>query len=713
MAPAGEPSCKQTRKAPFSSGGLTLFKKIDSILQAKSVAIIGASERGRWPKIIYRNLKDHGFAGEVYPVNPNYDVVWGAKCHRDMAALANKVDHAVVIVPAPAVLGVMEQSVKAGIKSATVYAANMGDGPYPESHERARKLLKMCEEAGVVLGGPNCMGAMSWREKLFLYPNANMPKFGPGPIGAVFQSGGTLQMFVESCGARGLRFSYAASSGNELGVDLADYVNFLVDDPNTEVIALFVEGLRRVDAFKEAAARALAAGKPIVCIKTGRSVKSQEAAQSHTGAIGGDWMAFAAMCERYGIVICPSLDDMTETLLAFQQPRRPKGRRIALVTTSGGSVDLLYDYGDETGALFPDFSAKTKKRIRPFIPEEISIKNPLDCGIPQTFEIQANFCEAILEEPNVDIVAFTSRLGRMTEEDALPLKKVVQNAKKPIIAFERMRYPVNPETLKIQDHLGVPFLQGLPETVRALNALAFYGERLGRKIKALPKPKGKRADLEGAALDKLLAKHRVTAPKSAMAKNDKDAAKAAAKIGFPVALKVIAPAFSHKTEVGGVLLGLSSAAAVQEGVKTLEKRIRKADRKAVITGYLVQEMATGVEMIVGCRRDPIYGPVIVIGAGGIMVELLKDSAMRLLPVTAGDVRAMLSEIKASKLLEGFRGAPPADIDAFVQSVVGLGDAFLNHRNLLDDLEVNPMIVRRKGEGVAAVDVRLVWRTDAN
>jgi acetyltransferase len=688
-----------------------LFKKIDALLRAKSVAIIGASERGRWPRIIYQNLVENGFEGGVYPVNPNYDEVWGVQCHRDVAALAGKVDHAVVIVPAPAVLGAMERAISAGVRSATVYAANMGDGPYPQSHERARKLLEMCQGAGVVLGGPNCMGAMSWREKLFLYPNANMPKFGPGPVGAIFQSGGTLQMFVETCGARGVRFSYAASSGNELGVDLADYVNFLVDDPETRVIALFIEGLRRVDAFKEAASRALAAGKPIVCIKTGRSLKSQEAAQSHTGAIGGDWTAFAALCERYGIVICPSLDDMTETLLAFQQPRRPKGRRIGFVTTSGGSVDLLYDYGDEAGAVFPEFSAKTKKRIRPFIPEEISIKNPLDCGIPQTFAIQADFCDAILAEPHVDMVAFTSRLGRMTLEDTEPLRKVAEKAKKPLIAFERMRYPIKPETLKIQDALGIPFLQGLPETVRALNALAFYGERADRKIKSPAEPKGRRASLEGAAIDALLEKHAVTLPKAILAKTAKEAAKAAKKIGFPVALKVVAPAFSHKTEVGGVLLGLKSAAEVEAGVATLEKRIHKASKKAAITGYLVQEMISGVEMIVGCRVDPIYGPLIVIGAGGIMVELLKDLAMRLLPVSDADVCAMLEEIKASKLLDGFRGAPAADRAAFVKAVVGVGDLFLNHRHLIDDLEINPLIVRHSGEGVAAVDVRLVWRKD--
>jgi acyl-CoA synthetase (NDP forming) len=686
-----------------------VFKNLNSVLSAKSLALVGASERARWPKVIYQNLIDNGFEGEVYPINPNYDEVWGVKCYRGISTLPKPVDHAIVIVPARSVLDVVAEGLKAGIKSTTVYAANVGDGPYPESHERGRKLLKMCNDAGVTVAGPNCMGAVSWKEKLFLYPNSNLPKFGPGPVGVVFQSGGSLQFFIESNGARGLRFSYAISSGNELGVDLADYINFLVDDKETKVIALFIEGLRRVEPFKVAAARALAAGKPIVAIKTGRSQKSREAAQSHTGAIGGDWTAFAALCERYGIVICPTLDDMTETLLAFQQPKLPKGRRIGFVTTSGGSVDLLYDYGEDTGAVFPEFSAKTKKIIRPHIAEEITIKNPLDCGIPQSVEIQAQFCEAILNEPSIDMVAFAARPGRMTVEEAEPLTRLAKKAGKPLIAFERMRYPLTAEAAKTQAHMGIPFLQGLPETVRAMNALAFYGARARKKVRLPAAPKGKASNLSGPAFDKLLDRKGVTLPKSALVKTAKDAGKAAAKIGFPVAVKVVAPAFSHKTEVGGVLLGLRSAAAVEEGVKTLEARIRKADKKAKITGYLIQEMVSGVEMIVGCQVDPIYGPIVLIGAGGVLVELLKDVAMRLLPVTADDVRAMLSEIKSAKLLDGYRGSKPADTEALVKAVVGLGDVFLDHRHLLDDLEVNPLIVRPKGKGVAAVDVRPVKR----
>ncbi len=689
-----------------------MFKKIDSILKAKSIALVGASERARWPKTIYNNLKAAGYAGRVFPVNPRYDEIWGERCYRGIGLTPEPVEHALVIVPAANVVEVVEEGVEAGIKSATIYAANVGDGPHPVSHERGRRLLRIARDSGIVIGGPNCMGAASWREKLFLYPNVNMPKFEAGPVGVVFQSGGSLQFFIETCGGRGLKFSYAISSGNELVVDLADYVNFLVNDPETKVIALFIEGIRRVDAFKEAAARALAAKKPIVVIKTGRTQKSRDAAQSHTGAVGGDYTAFEALCERYGIVIAPSLDDMTETLLAFQQPRLPKGPRIGAVTTSGGAVDLLFDYAEDAGAVFPPYSAKTLKTIRPHIAEEVTLKNPLDCGIPRDIATQAMFCRTVLADPNIDMVVFANRPGRMTIEEAAPLKELADKTTKPLLAFERMRYAVNPESLAVQDHLGIPFMQGLPEALRGMNALWFYAQRAGRKIKLPAAPKGKAPSLKGEAFDRLLGRKGLTLPKSALVKTPEDAAKAAGRIGFPVVLKIVAPAFSHKTEVGGVLLGLKDKAAVADGARTLEGRIRKVDRKARITGYLVQEMVSGVEMIVGCRNDPVYGPVVLVGAGGIMVELIKDVAMRLLPVTADDVRAMLGELKSFKLLEGFRGSRKADVEALVAAVVGLSDIFLDHRHLLDDLEVNPLIVRPKGKGVAAVDVRPIRRAAA-
>ena len=223
----------------------------------------------------------------------------------------------------------------------------------------------------------------------------------------------------------------------------------------------------------------------------------------------------------------------------------------------------------------------------------------------------------------------------------------------------------------------------------------------------LPAANGKAAELDGKAFDKLLASHDVTLPKSRLCRTGAEAARAAARIGFPVAVKIVAPKFSHKTEVGGVMLNLTSARDVSAATRTLAARIRKADRKAEITGYLVQEMVSGVEIIVGCRTDPVYGPVVLLGAGGILVELMKDATMRLLPVTASDVRGMIDDLQAKKLLAGFRGARPADTAALVRAVVGLSKIFLRHRDTLADLEINPLIVREKGKGVAAVDVRPV------
>jgi acetyltransferase len=527
----------------------------------------------------------------------------------------------------------------------------------------------------------------------------------------VFQSGGTLQFWVQTAQTRGLRFSYAMSSGNELGLDLADYINFFVDDPETRTIVLFIEGIRRMDVFKAACARALAAGKPIVAIKTGRTQRSREAAQSHTGAVGGDWAGYEALCERYGIINCPTLDDLTETALAFQQGRFPKGPRIGVVTTSGGTVDLLYDYGEDTGAQMPPYAKKTLAHIASQIPKEMTPKNPLDCGIPAGTDTLVSICQAVLDDPGIDMLAFAGQIssGRANLEDAEALKGLLAHSAKPVIGFGRMRYQLSAESIRFQDHAGIPYLQGLPETLLALNGLAAYGARVGKKVPALPRAKGKPADLQGKAFDRLLNAAGVTLPKSAFCETATAAAKAAKKIGFPVALKIVAPKFSHKTEVGGVLLGLSSTAEVTAGGKTLAGRLRKIDRKVEISGYLVQEMVSGVEMIAGCREDPVYGPVILLGAGGILVELMRDAVTRLLPVNAADVRAMIRELKAEKLLKGFRGKKPADIDALVRAVVGLGRIYLDHRESLADLEVNPLIVREKGKGVAAVDVRPIRR----
>jgi acetyltransferase len=673
-----------------------------------SIAIVGASERAKWPTQIFRNLRDFGYPGQIYPVNPRLTEVWGVKCFPDLAALPQPPDHALVIVPAPVVLEVMETGIKAGLKSATVYASQIGEGENPEIVERGAALKALIENSGLVVCGPNCMGAMALRQKYFGYPNDELCRLTPGSVAMVTQSGGTLQYLGQVGAQRGVKFSYMISSGNEIDLDLADYVNFLVEDPHTRVITLFIEGIRRPQAFMAAAGRALAAGKPIIAIKTGRSQKSRDSARSHTGAIAGDYGAFTAMCERYGIVVCPTLDDMVEMTLAFQSGRLPKGPRVGWVTTSGGTVDLLYDYLDEMGGIeTPDFDATTKSAIRPLVSPELALKNPLDAGNPAGEAESAALCRAVAADPNVDILAWGSTLpsGKRARDPTI-LRSVPESTDKPVIAFVRMSFPVEGAALEFQEQVGFPYLQGLPETVRALTALTFYSARKGRPVAPLAPPRGSAMTLDGSAFAHALATAGLTPPQSGVAASPTEAAEIAARIGFPVALKIISARVSHKTEVGGVRLNLKSAAEVEGAATALATAFARSMPDAPLEGLLVQEMVEGIEIIVGAHTDALFGPMITVGAGGILVELVRDVAFRLLPVAPGEVRAMIGELKAAKLLAGFRGAGAADTEALVAAICGLADLYLDHRHLLNDLEVNPLIVLPQGKGVRAVDVRL-------
>ncbi len=672
------------------------------------MAIVGASERARWSSQIFTNLRQFGYAGRIVLVNPRQQKVFGEDCVPSLRTLSEPVDHAMVIVPAAHVADVLSDAEAAGVKSATVYASAFGDGESEPSRERGAWLKQFLANSRLRVSGPNCMGSYSFREKLFAYPNTELCSIPPGPVGAVFQSGGTLQFWLKSAAERGLRFSYAISSGNEADLDLADFLDFMVDDPHTRQIVLFIEGIRRPDAFMRAAGRALEAGKPVLAIKTGATAKSRSAAASHTGAIGGDYAAYLAMCERYGIVNCRSLENLMETTLAFQCGRLPKGPRIGFVTTSGGTVDLLYDYAEAVGAVIPEFSAATNAALIPHLQEGISPKNPLDTGIPTTLKAAADQMEIVARDPSVDMVAWASPLpGKGGQwNDVHELRRLLSVTDKPVVGFGRMVHQMTQDGLDVQEKAGFPFLQALEPTLRALNALWFFAERAGRM--PLAPPLAPASDLTPATLEAALKRYGIAMPRSRNVESPQAAADAAATIGFPVALKIRSADIVHKTEAGGVMLDLKSAQQVLEAAETLLQAARAAHPGARIDGFLVQEMVSGVEAIVGAHADPLYGPLLLVGSGGILVELVRDVAQRLLPVEPRDIAAMIDGLKLDRLLAGYRGRPAADRTAFESSALALAQFYLDHRARIAEIEINPLIVRP--HGAVAVDVRVAWRS---
>ena len=430
------------------------------------------------------------------------------------------------------------------------------------------------------------------------------------------------------------------------------------------------------------------------------------------------------MCERYGIVNCRSLDDLVETALAFQGGRLPKGPRMGFVTTSGGTVDLLYDYAATEGAAMPDFADATKAALLPLMQAGIAPKNPLDVGIPSTLQIAAQICEIAARDPNIDMVAWAANMPRRPDAwgDMSPLRQVLAKTDKPIVAFGRMIQQMGDEHVAAQETVGFPFLQGIEPTIRALNGLWFHAARRGR-LPATPPPAA-RSDLSPATLPATLARYDIALPKSEAVASPAEAAAAAARIGFPVALKIRSRDILHKTEAGGVALDLRDRAAVEAAAHALAAAARAAQPHARIDGFLVQEMVAGVETIIGARSDPLYGPMLLIGAGGVMVELVEDAALRMLPVDAAEVGGMIDALKLAKLLAGFRGRPAADRAALEAAALALGRLFLDHRSTIAEIEVNPLIVRasgggsdgganraRQASGAVAVDVRVVWRQD--
>ena len=404
---------------------MTSFQRrpVENVLSAKSVAIVGASPKGRWPMGIYRNLKK-AYKGKIFLINPNYQEIENHPCYPNLAALPEVPEELLILIPTRAVLGTLEEATKLGAKSATIYTAGFGEGDDPKGKERAQAMKDLCERTGFVICGPNCMGSYSLIEGLWTFPTST-PLLKRGPVGLIFQSGGSLGNWIKGATERGIGFTYAVSSGNEISLDLVDYLSFMVDDPGTKVILLMAEGIRRPNEFMAVAREALNKNKPILVVKLGRSEMGKRQAISHTGALAGADEVFDAVCNRLGLIRCPTLEDLTEMALAFMAVRYPRGGRAAIVVNSGGMKGLICDHAEELNANLAQLSDKTQEAVRPLIPPELAVENPLECGVAGFGDEQGfiNIVKLHAEDDGVDLLAIHGELPRYPEKREATLFK--------------------------------------------------------------------------------------------------------------------------------------------------------------------------------------------------------------------------------------------------------------------------------------------------
>ena len=485
-----------------------MFRDVECLLRPKVIAIVGASDssRGGWAQEIYDNLGHCGFPAKLYLVNPKRKRAVGPAGlsefrRRSRSASISRSPS----FPRPSIPDTLAEAAAHGLKCALIYAAQFGEGGDPEGQARAQALQTALRQARASHLRPELHGlAGAAREAPALSGQARA-RAAPGSVGVVFQSGGTFQFWLQQASLRGLDFSYAVSSGNELDLDLADYINFLVDDEHTKIIACLVEGIRRPQAFMAAAEKALAARKPIVLVKLGRSERGKAAAASHTGAIAGDDAVFDAVCRKYGIVRCPSLDDLIETCLAFTQGRLPKGPRIAMACYSGGAKGLILDYASDEGAEMAPLTPETKSKLPGMIDPGLAAENPLDVG--PTVGVQAakfaEICKVVCADPTVDLVTVQGLMPVNPDDPLQPRAAAGASRLRPTSrcwrsAASRRTHPRS--SRKFQSETGVPFIQGLPETVRALQGLVRYAAALRRGVARAARAARRAPKLDGAAL---------------------------------------------------------------------------------------------------------------------------------------------------------------------------------------------------------------------
>ncbi|MGE5524907.1 MAG: acetate--CoA ligase family protein [Rhodospirillaceae bacterium] len=696
---------------------------LERFFNPQSIAIIGASQDfGTISGQPLRHLTTHGYKGRIYPVNPKYQEIGGIKCYPSIAALPETPELVLILVNAARVADMLRQCGAKGVPYVIIFSSGFSEvGGGGIALQRELQAIAREHDIGVI--GPNCQGMINVADRVYAgFGSVFYTDYDPGAISMVSQSGGFgFSVMNLSSKDGGLPFRQMVTTGNEIGVSTLDFMDYFIRDPHTAVIGGYIEGLKDASRLLDIGDRALAAGKPILMWKVGNTEQGQRAAASHTANLGGAMALYQAAFRQKGIIQVEDIQDLVDYGRAFRSERLPAGNRLAIITISGGAGILMTDECIGRGMQLARLSAETNAKLREIVPSFGSLLNPVDvtAAIFNDLTLVNRTLQAIIEDPGVDCVAMinASLQGDIAKKIATEIAAAQNNTDKPVFVCWSARDEMAAEAYAILNEARIPHYKSPVRCGRALAAVSWYAEgkrrnerqRDERPLALHREPAhgllaGRRQDVAEHEAKRVLAEYGIAVTQEELALSEAEALRIAKKIGYPVALKVQSPDISHKTEAGAVRLGIASDSELTRAYQEVLKNARAYKADAHVDGVLVQEMvAGGIEAILGVTNDPLFGPAVMFGLGGIFAEVLKDVAFRLAPVTPSMAREMIAEIKGYPVLAGARGKAPADVDALADAIVKLSALAVDLKDTVAELDINPLFVMERGRGVKAAD----------
>jgi len=694
---------------------------LQSFFNPESVAIVGASrQKGKVGYEILTNMVAGGYPGKIFPVNPKADEIEGLKCYPDLSSIGETPDLVIIIVPAPFVASVMEECAKVRVKSAIIITAGFKEVG-PEGKKLEEEVVKIARRGGIRFIGPNCLGLIAPAYKLNASFGGDLPV--PGVIGYISQSGALLAAILDLANANGIGFSDLVSIGNKADIDELDIIKAFGSQKDTKVIAGYLESITDGDVFVREAEE-ISYSKPILLMKSGGTEAGAKAASSHTGSLAGGDVAYESAFKRAGVIRCDSIKEQFDFAQAFANQPLPEGAAVAVITNAGGPGIMAADAIEERGLTFAKLSDETKKKLAANLPAAANVHNPVDVlgdALADRYEFAL---DVVLDDSNVNsvIVLLTPQAMTQAKETAAAVVRIAAKKKgKPVLAcflgaakvaegvqvLRRGSIPQydSPESAVATLKVMVDFVRWRTRPRRVVRLFSVNR----RKVESIVERHLRQGllDIGEAEAKDIIEAYGFATPKGSIATTADQAANIAQQLGYPVVLKIWSPDILHKSDVGGVKVGLKSEQEVKDAFDLMMYRIPKKKPEANILGVLVQEMVrtSGKEVIIGMHRDPRFGPLMMFGMGGIMVEVLKDVAFYLAPLTAEDAKQMLVNTKTYHILKGVRGQEGVDIDAIAEGLQRVSQLVTEFPEI-KEMDINPYVVGAPGTTPIAVDARI-------